>query len=128
MLDIFALRIKDIDDRIKLLMYYMFYPHLSKETKSDILSYLHDCYTYRSEYTTKIEFFKTYKQWKQQQQAAHDSETSQVETDNPPRQELNKLREENKKNKEDITRNELLDMVDTLTGNPYLVRGGVPDS
>ena len=128
MLDIFALRIKDIDDRIKILSYYMFYPNLSQETKSDILSYLQDCYTYRLEYTTKIEFFKTYKQWKQQQQAADDSETSQVETDNPPRQELDKLRGENKKNQEDIRRNELLDVWDTITGNPYLVRGGVPDS
>jgi len=126
MLDIFALRIKDIDDRIKILSYYMFYPNLSQETKSDILSYLQDCYTYRLEYTTKIEFFKTYKQWKQQQQAADDSETSQVETDNPPRQELDKLRGENKKNQEDIRRNELLDVWDTITGNPYLVRGGVP--
>ena len=110
------------------MMHYLNKPHLNKETVSFIMSYIQDCFIYKEDYTTKIEFFEKYQQWKQQQQAADDSETSQVETDNPPRQELNKLREENKKNKEEVTRNGYWDFVDAVTGNPYLVRGGVPDS
>ena len=127
MSDIFALRVKDIDDRITIMMHYLHKPHLNKETVSFIMSYIQDCLIYKEDYTTKIEFFEKYQQWKQQQQVADDSETSQVETDNPPRQELNKLREENKKNKEEVTRNGYWDFVDAVTGNPYLVRGGVPD-
>ena len=128
MSDIFALRVKDIDNRIKMMTHYLYNPHLNKETESFIMSYIQDCLIYKADYTTKIEFFEKYQEWKQQQHVADDSETSQVETDNPPRQELDKLREENKKTQEDIRRNELLDVWDTIMGNPYLVRGGVPDS
>ena len=128
MSDIFALRVKDIDNRIKVMTHYLYKPHLKQETRSFIMNYIQDCYTYKEDYITKIEFFEIYQEWKQKKHVADDSETSQVETDNPPRQELDKLREENKKTQEDIRRNELLDVWDTIMGNPYLVRGGVPDS
>lgn len=127
MSDIFALRVKDIDNRITIMLHYLSQKHINKETKAFIMSYMYDCYTYKADYITKIEFFEKYQEWKQQQHVADDSKKSQVETDNPPRQELDKLREENKKNKEDTTRNTWWDVVDTWTGNPYLVRGGVPD-
>ena len=127
MTDIFALRIQDIDNRIKIMTRYIRYTPLNNEKKADIMRYMQDCYQNRSDYRTKIKFCRTYGSWEQEQQAAEDREGFHVETENPSRRELDKLREENEQNKEDITRNERLDFVGTVKQNPYLVRGGIPD-